>query len=208
MESKEPGVRGGQRGQIRAPSVVEGNPGKYTEACVRGQGEWRWGGSSSGVRTLPSSGLQGPDVWAKERMEVREESLDQSKRKDKRGSRWRGSKDLRGRGKTGAGCHWSRVWVLVDDNCQHFWNLPSAVCGMASLVQNHKKNTHWVSLQILGNLIVIVRVDDMTSWAPLQRRVFFLKSVQTRTFFIVFSQIHWPPPSPCLLNRVPSREAE
>lgn len=79
---------------------------------------------------------------------------------------------------------------------------------MASLVQNHKKNTHWVSLQILGNLIVIVRVDGMKSWAPLQRRVFFLKSVQTRTFFIVFSQIHWPPPSPCLLNRAPSREAE
>lgn len=56
-------------------------------------------------------------------------SLDQLKRKDKRGSRWRGSKDLRGRGKSGAGCHWTRVWVLVDDNCQHFWNLPSAVCG-------------------------------------------------------------------------------
>lgn len=38
MERKEPGVRGGQRGQIGAPSVVRGNPVKYTEACVRGQG--------------------------------------------------------------------------------------------------------------------------------------------------------------------------
>lgn len=39
LESKMPGERGGQRGQMKAPRVVEGDPIKWTMALEKGLGE-------------------------------------------------------------------------------------------------------------------------------------------------------------------------
>lgn len=78
-------------------------------------------------------------------------SLSQLRKKDRKGSGGRASE------RTGR----ELSHQIATANASRTSPLPSVT--VSSLAQDHKKQTDWASLQTLGNLTDIIRVNDVTS---------------------------------------------